>query len=137
MAYTQQQWHDLPATDTPIDAAQLTHMEEGIFAAAAAADAAVAAVNSFIATVTAQLAQLQLDLANTPIIWNTRVGGLLTGAITTDATGAYPPHPVTTREVIFNNPLVQPTFDGQATGGGGMVPIVDIWYAGGNGVSAI
>lgn len=43
MAYTPQTWHDSPATDTPIDSSHLTHIESGIQAAAATADAALPA----------------------------------------------------------------------------------------------
>lgn len=32
ISYTPQTWHDLPATDTPISAARLTHIENGILA---------------------------------------------------------------------------------------------------------
>lgn|GEM_PF-5892353 len=41
MAYTKQTWHDKPATDTPISADRLTHIEDGVEAAHTAAAAAV------------------------------------------------------------------------------------------------
>lgn len=40
MAYTKQTWHDSPATDTPLSAARLGHIEDGIEAAALVADQA-------------------------------------------------------------------------------------------------
>jgi hypothetical protein len=49
--------------------------------------------------------------------------------------GAYPPRPNTPQHVHFMDPNVQPTFDGQLTGGGGMVPDWDVWWTGGNGVT--
>lgn len=49
--------------------------------------------------------------------------------------GVYPPRPATTQHVTFNDPTVQPTFDGQLTGGGGMVPEWDEWFTGGSGVA--
>lgn len=49
--------------------------------------------------------------------------------------GVYPPRPATTQRVYFMDPLVQPTFDGQLTGGGGMVPDRDVWWTGGTGAS--
>lgn len=42
MAYTKQTWHDSPATDTPLSAARLGHIEDGIEAAALVADTAAA-----------------------------------------------------------------------------------------------
>ena len=41
MAYTKQTWEDLPSKNTPINAARLNHMEDGIFNAAKKADDAV------------------------------------------------------------------------------------------------
>jgi hypothetical protein len=46
MAYTKQTWHDSPATDTPLSAARLGHIEDGVFNAAAAADTANADIAS-------------------------------------------------------------------------------------------
>lgn len=40
MTYIKQTWHDAPATDTPLSAARLSHMEDGIAAATNAAAAA-------------------------------------------------------------------------------------------------
>lgn len=46
MPYTKQTWVDEPSTTTPIDAARLNHMEDGIYNAQSTADAAEAAVTS-------------------------------------------------------------------------------------------
>lgn len=43
MSYTKQTWADAPSTSSPLSAARLTHMEEGIEAAAATADLAAPA----------------------------------------------------------------------------------------------
>lgn len=63
MAYDEQTWHDLPATDTEIDALRLGHMESGINGAAAVADAAYNAVQALIAMLGAPngIAQLGSD----------------------------------------------------------------------------
>lgn len=49
--------------------------------------------------------------------------------------GVYPPRPNTPQHVHFLDPAVQPSFDGQLTGGGGMVPDWDVWWTGGSGVA--
>lgn len=41
MPYTEQTWHDLPTQDSPINAARLTHIEDGVAAATTTADAAI------------------------------------------------------------------------------------------------
>lgn len=55
MAYTKQTWTDKPATTTPISAARLGHMEDGIEAAAATADAAIPATQKGAASGVATL----------------------------------------------------------------------------------
>jgi hypothetical protein len=73
MAYTKQTWHDFPLTDTPILAARLDHMEQGIFDASsslisssgavlvASADAptAVKAVADYVCDGTADQVEIQ------------------------------------------------------------------------------
>lgn len=44
MAYTKQTWHDKPTLDTPLNATRLGHIEDGLEAAAAAADTANSAL---------------------------------------------------------------------------------------------
>lgn len=46
MAYTKQTWQDLPSKQTPINAARLGHMEDGIYDAAQAADTANTAIGN-------------------------------------------------------------------------------------------
>lgn len=48
MAYTKQTWADLPSKSTPINANRLTHMEEGIYDAAATADSAATTAASAV-----------------------------------------------------------------------------------------
>lgn len=65
MAYSKQTWADLPDTSTPITAARLAHIEDGIFNAAATADSAggtagVTAVAGRTGSVTLTI----LDIAN-------------------------------------------------------------------------
>jgi hypothetical protein len=43
--------------------------------------------------------------------------------------GVYPARPATTRPVIFIDPLVRPLPTGSVTGGGGMVPSLDLWLS--------
>lgn len=43
--------------------------------------------------------------------------------------GAYPPRPATARPIIFTDPLVRPPATGSVTGGGGMVPALDMWLS--------
>lgn len=54
-----------------------------------------------------------------------------------NADGTWPPRPATTQVVMWmgNAASGVPSFDGQVTGGGGMVPDKDIWLGGGSGVS--
>lgn len=49
MAYSKQTWHDLPTQDTPVTAARLGHIEDGIEAAALTADTAVPPTRQVIA----------------------------------------------------------------------------------------
>lgn len=51
MAYTKQTWADLPSKTTPINAERLTHIEDGIFNAAATADNAASAAGTAAANV--------------------------------------------------------------------------------------
>lgn len=139
-------WVDLPLTTSPIVASRLNQIEAGIVAAQAAAEAAQAAAGSSasvtalqatVTTLQAQVTSLQAVTAAGLLVWNTRVGGALTGAVTTDGTGSYPPHPVTQQLLLFNNPLVMPSFDGDRVAGtGGMAP-GDFWFAGGTGVATV
>lgn len=48
MAYTKQTWENLPSQTTPINADRLTHIEDGIFDAAATADTAASSASSAI-----------------------------------------------------------------------------------------
>lgn len=80
------------------------------------------------AALAAQVAQLQAQVDKSPYILDTTP--------VTGATGVYPARPATPRVVQFNNPAVQPSFDGQLTGGGGMVPDHDVWWTGGTGIAA-
>jgi len=48
MAYTKQTWENLPSQTTPINADRLTHIEDGIFDAAATADTAASDASSAI-----------------------------------------------------------------------------------------
>lgn len=67
MSYTKQQWVDFPAGGTPISAARLNHMEDGIASAgsSAAADAAQATANQALST--AQSAQAAAGNAQSDI----------------------------------------------------------------------
>jgi len=60
MAYSKQTWADLPDQSTPITAARLAHIEQGIFDAAASADAAggVLSVNGHTGAVSLVLADI-------------------------------------------------------------------------------
>ena len=48
MAYEKQTWENLPSQTTPINADRLTHIEDGIFNAAATADTAASDASSAI-----------------------------------------------------------------------------------------
>jgi hypothetical protein len=43
--------------------------------------------------------------------------------------GVYPPRPATPRPIIFTDPLVRPAANGSISGGGGMVPQLDLWLS--------
>lgn len=64
MAYTEQTWHDTPATDTPISAARLTHIEDGLFTAAAVADAASVKTANLADLASAATARTNLGLGS-------------------------------------------------------------------------
>ena len=51
MAYTKQTWADLPSKTTPINANRLTHIEDGIFNAAATADNAASAAGTAVSQI--------------------------------------------------------------------------------------
>ena len=51
MAYTKQTWADLPSKTTPINATRLTHIEDGIYNAAATADTAASTAGTAAANV--------------------------------------------------------------------------------------
>lgn len=65
MAYTQQVWKDYPSGGTPISAARLNHMEQGIAAAASTAAADAAQVTATQALSAANAAQATANTANT------------------------------------------------------------------------
>jgi hypothetical protein len=56
LSYPKQTWHDLPTADTPISAARLGHIEDGIEAAANTADTANAATVTNAAAIAAETA---------------------------------------------------------------------------------
>jgi hypothetical protein len=43
--------------------------------------------------------------------------------------GVYPARPATPRPIIFTDPLVRPAATGSISGGGGMVPQLDLWLS--------
>lgn len=43
--------------------------------------------------------------------------------------GAYPARPATPRPLVFTDPLVRPPPTGSISGGGGMVPGLDMWLS--------
>ena len=65
MAYTKQTWADLPSKTTPINASRLTHIEDGIYNAADAADDANTAIGN-LATVASTGSYN--DLSNKPTL---------------------------------------------------------------------
>jgi len=51
MGYTKQTWQNLPNKTTPLSAARLNHMEDGIFAAAQDAGTAISGLTNKVDTV--------------------------------------------------------------------------------------
>lgn len=65
LAYSPQVWKDYPSGGTPISAARLNHMEQGIAAAASTAAADAAQVTATQALTAANAAQASANTANT------------------------------------------------------------------------
>lgn len=83
MAYTKQTWADLPSKTTPINAARLGHIEDGIYDAASVADTA----NSGLANKVDKVAGYGLSKNNYSDTDKTKVDGLGTAA-SKDSTNA-------------------------------------------------
>lgn len=60
--YTPVHWVDAPSQDTPIDATNLNHMDNGILAVANAYDTDIPAILAEIAQLRADIAELQSQL---------------------------------------------------------------------------
>lgn len=80
--------------------------------------------------VLARITDVENLVETSPWTWNTTVGGIREdqGGIRDDINGVYPPHPITDRMLIFNNPAKKPLANGNhITGGGELDRRLDKW----------
>lgn len=115
MVFVPMAWHDLPVTDTPIIAARLSRIENGIAAADAAAAAALAAIDGL------EGGDGSLDPAS-----QRQVNAAILQIVFDEVTSTWP-----ARSSVTSSPAQAVEWKGNAqppTGAEGAVPGVDTWF---------